>query len=272
MKRRFSYSMMIPAFVGALSCGSLSGCGVEGVDSVQQAVVETKAATIGQADFDSYTNAVKLKDCKFNIAAGTATFTPSNELAGVLYGDPNGAAHKSTFAVPPITASGATITISTLDADFANTGLSLSGSNANVKLAFKGLLKINVTLPVIGTVKPDIEIKPSNLTTSLTYDKATDRAKVASVKANFTLQTKNCGFLGFCNGIVDSFLKSNLPAVETALKDALTKALDDQDVSDGLKEGLVIMYNAKDPKTPAWTLVANTLELSTGAFRFTVER
>jgi hypothetical protein len=32
------------------------------------------------------------------------------------------------------------------------------------------------------------------------------------------------------------------------------------------------MYNRKDPKTPPWTYVPKTMELSTGAYRFTVER
>ena len=36
---------------------------------------------------------------------GTGTFTPSSELSTALYGDPNGAAHKITFAVPPISTS-----------------------------------------------------------------------------------------------------------------------------------------------------------------------
>ena len=108
MFTRLSAKMM-PLLVGVLAGGSWAGCGVEGVDQVQEAVVVTKAAVINQADFDSYTNAVNLKGCTFVIGGGTGTFTPSSQLSQVLYGDADGSKHKSSFAVPTINAGSATL-------------------------------------------------------------------------------------------------------------------------------------------------------------------
>lgn len=273
MLKRLSLKM-VPLCVGILAAGTFVGCGGEGdIAELQQELTETKAAVIGQSDFDGYTNAVKLKNCTFVVGGGTATFTPSSELSQVLYGDPNGAAHKSTFAVPPIVSSSASITITSLEAEMATTGLTLAGSNATVKLAFHGQLHVIVTVPVFGKLPADIVIRSSNLSTDLAYDKATQRAKAAAVKANFNVSTKNCGGTGWCNGIIDGILKTNLAAwVEAPLRDSFTKALDSASVTTSLEEGLAIMYNAKDPKPTKWTTTPKTLELSTGAFRFNVER
>lgn len=273
MTKRFSLRM-IPLCAGLILSGTLAGCGGEAeIAELAQELTETKAAQIVQADFDGYTNAVKLKSCTFVVSGGNATFTPSNELSQVLYGDPNGAAHKSTFAVPPITSSAATIDITSLEAEMANTGITLAGSSLAVKLAFHGQLHIVATVPLFGKLPADLVIKSSNLTANLGYDKATARATAQSVKANFSITTKNCGGSGWCNGIIDSILKTNLSAwVETPLKDALNKALNSADVTDGLNEGLTIMYNAKDPKPTKWSMVNGSLELSTGAFRFNVSR
>lgn len=274
MLKRFS-AKRVSLFVGALAVGSLGACGqgLEPVDELRGAVVENKAAVIGQADFDSYTNAVNIKACTFTIAAGNATFTPSKELSKVLYGDDDVSKHKSTFSVPPISNPSITVDINSFNAEMANTGLTLAGANATLKVAFNGLLKIKVAVPLLGTLPADLQIKSSSLSAALAYDKATARAKVASVTTRFDITTKNCGGFGWCNGIVDSLLKANLATwIEAPLRDALNKALDDDDVTDGLNEGLVLMFNAKEKATPAWSMVANTLELSTGAFRFTAER
>lgn len=273
MMKRLSLKM-IPLLASMLATGTLAGCGEEAeIAELQQGLTETKAGLIGQADFDGYTNAVKLKNCTFVVSAGTATFTPSSELSQVLYGDPNGAAHKSTFAVPPITSSSASVEITSLEAEFANTGLTLAGANATVKLAFRGQLHVVVTVPVFGKLPADLVISSSNLSTDLTYDKATERAKAAAVRANFNVKTKNCGGSGWCNGIIDGILKSNLKTwVETPLKDSFNSALDKASVTDSLYEGLSLMYNAKDPKPTDWTLVPHSLELSGGAFRFNVSR
>jgi len=273
MLKRFSMKM-IPLGVSLLASGTFVGCGNEAdIAELEQQLTETKAAQIGQADFDGYTNSVKLKNCTFVIGGGNATFTPSSELSQVLYKDPNGAAHKSTFAVPPIVSPQATITITSLEAEMANTGLSLAGSTASVKLAFHGQLHIVATVPFFGKLPADIVIKSSNLTTTLIYDKATARAKAQAVKANFSVSTKNCGGTGWCNGIIDGILKTNLATwVEAPLKDALSKALDSASVTSSLHDGLTIMYNAKDPKPTPWAMTAGSLELSTGAFRFNVSR
>ena len=273
MTKRFSLRM-IPLCAGLLVSGTFAGCGGEvEIAELEQQLTETKAAQIVQADFDGYTNAVKLKNCTFVVAGGTATFTPSNELSQVLYGDPNGAAHKSSFAVPPITSSAATITITSMEAEMANTGITLAGTTLSVKFGFHGQFHIVATVPVFGKLPADLVIKSSNLTANLGYDKATARANAQSVKANFSITTKNCGGTGWCNGIIDSILKSNLATwVETPLKDSLNKALNSADVTDALNEGLTIMYNAKDPKPTKWSMAAGSLDLSGGAFRFNVSR
>ena len=130
MMKRFALPM-IPLCASLLAFGTLAGCGEQPeIAELSQQLTETKAGLIGQTDFDGYTNAVNLKSCTFVIAAGTGTFTPSSELSQVLYGDPNGAAHKSSFAVPPIVSPAATIDITKLEADMASTGLTLLGSTA----------------------------------------------------------------------------------------------------------------------------------------------
>ena len=100
----------------------------------------------------------------------------------MLYGDPNGAAHKSSFAVPPIVSPAATIDITKLEADMASTGLTLLGSTAAVKLAFKGQLKIVATVPIFGKLSAEIVINPSNLLTTLkdALGKALDDADVTT--------------------------------------------------------------------------------------------
>jgi len=273
MLKRLSMKM-VPLCVSIVASATFVGCGGEAdIAELEQQLTETKAGAIGQADFDGYTNAVKLKNCTFVVGGGNATFTPSSELSQVLYGDPNGAAHKSTFAVPPIVSPSATVDITSLEAEMAITGLTLAGSNATVKLAFHGQLHVVVTVPVFGKLPADIVIKSSNLTTDLTYDKATERAKAAAVKANFNISTKNCGGSGWCNGIIDGILKTNLATwVEAPLRDSFTKALNSASVTASLYDGLAIMYNAKDPKPTQWTLAARSLELSTGAFRFSAQR
>lgn len=261
-------------YVCVLVPGTFAGCGGEAeIAELQQLLTETKAGQIVQADFDRYTTAVDVKGCSFAVAGGTATFTPSNALSQALYGDPNGAAHKSTFAVPPISSPAATVDIKSLEAEMANTGIKLSGSTLSVKLAFHGQLRIVATLPVFGKLSADLMISSSNLTANLGYDKATARANAQSVKATFSIKTKNCGGSGWCNGIMDAFIKSSLPGlVETPLRDMLNKQLNDPDVTEGLEKGLGMMYNAKDPKPTKWSLVKGSLELTSSAFRFNVSR
>jgi hypothetical protein len=274
MQKRFS-AKIAPLFVGTLALGMIVGCGGEqlDIDQVQSELTESKAAKIGQADFDGYTNLVQLKKCSFVVGGGNATFTPSNELSQVIYGDPNGSAHKSTFAVPPITASGATLDITSLNAEFATTGLTLSGNTATVRLSFNGQLRIAATIPVAGKIAADIVISSSNIQAAMTYDPATARVQVASVTSNIAHKTKNCGLFGWCNGLVDSALKSNLKTwIDAPLKDALAKALDNADRTKNLEDALVLMYNVKDPKTPAWTMKPASLSLAASQFSFTAER
>ncbi len=191
----------------------------------------------------------------------------------MLYGDPNGAAHKTTFPVPVITSGTTKVEIRNVTADFNTTGLTLSGSNTTLKLAFSGLIHVEVTLPVIGSVKPDVTIKPSSLSVAVSYDKTTAKVKLVSVTAAITTSTKNCGFLGFCNGIVDNYLKDNLKGlIEPPLADALTKALDDPNIPKDLEALLAFGYNRKDPQPTAWTLVSGTLAQAAGAYTFTVTR
>jgi len=271
--KRFSLKVL-PLFAGLLVPGTFSGCGGElDVAELQQQLTETKAAKIVQADFDKYTTLANVKGCKFVVAGGTATFTPSNELSMYLYKDPNGAAHKSTFAVPPITSPAASVDITSLEAEMANTGITMSGATVSVKLAFHGQLHIEATLPLFGKLPADLVIKSSSLTANMGYDKATARANAQSVKANFSISTKNCGRTGWCNGIMDAFIKSSIPSlVEAPLKDLLNKTLNDPDVTDGLNEGLTIMYNLKDPKPTQWSMVNGSLSLASSAFNFNVSR
>jgi hypothetical protein len=275
MSRRF-FSKMAPLVLlcGIFSSAVLVGCGpADELGALRQEVHETKAAVLNQTDFNSFLSAVNLRGCTFLITGGTGTFTPSSELSQALYGDPNGSAHKLTFTVPPISSSGASIEITTLEAEMANTGITLSGSTATIKLAFHGTLKVSVTVPIFGKLKADIQIRSSSISFALTYDKANDRLQVASVTSKIDAVTKNCGGTGWCNGIFDGVLKTNLASwIETPLRDALNKAFEDPDTTAGFQDLLLVMYNRKDPKTPPWTLVAKTMELSTGAFRFNVER
>lgn len=275
MKRLFAKAAPLAMGVWTLAAVPMlwNGCGGDEYASQLDELTETKAAQINQADLNKFTDSIKLKNCTFSVAGGTGTFTPSNELAGVLYGDPNGAAHKSTFAVPVITTPDATFEIKTLDADMVNTGVTLSGTNLTVKLAFKALLHFSVKAGGLGTLPADIEVRPSSLAVALSYDTATERAKVASVTATIDTKTKNCGGSGWCNGIVDGILKSNLKKwIEPPLRDALAKALDSASVTSALYDGMGIMYNLKDPKATKWTTVAHSLTLTGGAFNFKVER
>ena len=155
----------------------------------------------------------------------------------------------------------------------ANTGVTLSGSTATVKLAFHGLLKVQLTVPVFGKLKADINIRSSSISIALIYDKAKDLVQVSAVTSKIDAKTEKCGGSGWCNGIVDGVLKTNLAGwIETPLKDALTDLFADPATTAGFQDLLMVMYNRKDPKTPPWTYVQKTMELSTGAFRFSVER
>lgn len=274
MKRLFAKTAPIVLGLWSAAALPLFGCGTDELGTLQEELLaETKAAQIGQADLDGYTSAVKLSNCSFVIAAGTGTFTPSNELAGVLYGDPNGAAHKSTFAVPVVSTPDVTLEIKSFVADMSKTGITLAGSNATVKLAFNGLLRVEVQVPIFGKLPAEIEIRPSSLAVALAYDATTERVKVASVTAALDTKTKKCGGSGWCNGIVDKLLKDNLKKlIEAPLADSLGKALNSASVTDGLNQGLVIMYNAKDKKPTPWSMVPRTLSLSGGAFKFNVSR
>lgn len=279
MTNRF-FAKLFPLRMGVLAAtlgigglAGLGGCGEMEIDSLQQEITETKAAKLDQRDFDTFVDTIKLRNCSFVVAAGTGTFTPSNELSSALYGDPVGSAHKTTFSVPPITSGSNSFTITSLEAEMANTGITLSGANATVKLAFHGELHISVAVPIFGKLPADIQIRSSSLSAALTYDKAAERARVASVTTKFDVSTKKCGGSGWCNGLVDGILKANLASwVEAPLKDVLTKALDSDSTTSGLNDLLVAGYNIKDPKTPAWKFVAKSLTLSGGAFNFTVER
>ena len=275
MKRFFSKMAPWVLLCGVLSSTVLVGCGDSGDDlaALQQEVRETKSAVLNQTDFTSFLNAVNLKGCTFVIAAGNGTFTPSSELSMALYGDPNGSAHKLTFAVPPISTPTASIEINSIEAEMANTGITLSGSTATVKLAFHGLLKVQITVPIFGKLKADIQIRSSSISIALAYDKANDLVTVSAVTSKFDVVTKNCGGSGWCNGIFDGVIKSNLAGwIEGPLRDALTDLVADPATSEGFHDLLMVMYNRKDPKTPPWTYVPKTMELSTAAFRFTVER
>lgn len=261
-------------FIGSLALGTIAGCGTpEEFGALQQEITETKAATVVQADVDSVTDAVKIRNCAFSVAAGTGTFTPSNELSQALYGDPNGAAHKLSFAVPSLSTSGATIDIASLNAEFNNTGITIAGTNTTVKLSFNALLRVSVTVPIFGRLPADIQIRSSSISAALGYDKATERIRVTGVTSRIDAKTQKCGGSGWCNGLVDGILKSNLAGwIEAPLRDALTKALDDPDRTEDLQGVLLFMYNRKDPKPTPWTYTPHTLELTGGAFKFGVER
>jgi hypothetical protein len=273
-KRLFAKTAPLVLGLGLLASGTLPGCGSEDdIASLEQQVTVQKSAQINQTDIDGLVNSVKLKNCTFVIASGTGTFTPSSELSQVLYGDPNGSAHKVTFAVPPLTSGSASIEIKNLEAEMANTGLTLSGGNATLKIGFKGLLKVSVTVPVFGKLPADIQIRSSSISAVMTYDAAAERVRVSSVTSKIDHVTKNCGGSGWCNGIVDGILKSNLSTwIDAPAKDALSKALDKDSITQDLNDVLVAFYNMKDPATPAWTGVPHTLSLASGAFSFKVER
>jgi hypothetical protein len=219
---------------------------------------------------DTYTSDVKLSNCTFVDAAGTATFTPSNELSQVLYGDSNGANHKTTFAVPPITSGGATITITSLKVEMASTGVTLTGSNADVKVSFDGMLHATIPVPVVGKVNTDIQINSSSVTAILVYNTMTELASASSVTSSFNVQAKNCGL--WC-GAINNVLKTNLSTwVNAPLAAAITKGLGTAGATTDLDNALVAAYNAKDHQATPWTMVAHTLNLSSGAFNFTAQR
>jgi hypothetical protein len=271
MLNRYS-AKMSPVLVGALSTWMLTACGAPEVDQIEEKVTVSKAAVLNQHDFDGFLTGINLKSCSFSIAGGTGQFTPSNELSKVLYGDSNGAAHKKTFAVPVISSSSFSVTITSLNAEMASTGISLSGNNANVKVAFDGLLHASIKVPIIGNVSTDLKINPSSITVALIYDKTAERAKVGSVVSALDTKAQKCGgFLGLCNGAVDSYLKTNLPAlINGPLADVITDALDSADATDGLYTAIGAAYNLKDPSTPAWTVDAHSLSLASSQFSFNV--
>jgi hypothetical protein len=272
MFNRFS-TKMAPALMGVLSAWMLTGCGGEEVAQLEESVTVTKAATLNQHDFDTFLSGIKLSSCTFGIAAGTGTFTPSSELSQVLYGDPNGNAHKLTFPVPTISTPQATVDITSLDAEMANTGITLSGTTANVHLSFHGMLHVSVTVPIFGKLPADIQIKSSSIALNLGYDAVTERAKATSVVTKFDIKTQKCGGSGWCNGIVDSLLKTNLPTlIEGPLRDAVTKGLDSASATQGLDELLAAAYNVKDHAATPWTMVAHSLKLAASQFSFNAER
>lgn len=276
MKRLVAKTTPMLLSLGLWSVATLpmSGCGTDELGSYQdELLAESKSGQINQTDLNGYTDAVKLSSCTFVIAAGTGTFTPSNELAGVLYGDPNGAAHKTTFAVPVVTTSDITLEVKNFAADLTKTGVTLAGSNATIKLAFSGLLRVEVKVPVFGKLPAELEIRPSSLSAALSYDATAERVKVASVTAAFDVKTKKCGGSGWCNGIVDKLLKDNMSKmIEQPLKDELAKVLDKASITQDLQDGLMWMYNRKDAKPTKWTMVPKTLTLAGGAFNFTASR
>ena len=262
-----------PVLMGVLSACLLSACGSDELGQLREPLTETKAAQINQHDIDGFLTSIKLKNCTFVVGGGTGTFTPSSELSQVLYGDPNGSAHKLSFPVPTITSPSATVDITSLEAEMATTGIALSGANANVNVSFHGLLHVSVTVPVFGKLPADILIRSSSLTVALSYDKATERAKSSAVTSRFDLKTQKCGGSGWCNGIVDGILKTNLATwVEAPLRDAVTKGLDSASATQDLQDLVTTMYNIKDPQATPWTMDAHTLGLSAGAFSFNASR
>lgn len=274
MMNRFS-AKMVPLMAGMLSSWLYTGCGGQDIAQTEQEEVTTTttAAQINQTDINNFTNDIKLSSCTFVVAAGTATFTPSSQLSQVLYGDPNGNAHKTTFAVPPISSGGATITVTSLNAEMASTGITLSGSNATVKVSFDGMLHATIPVPVFGKVSTDIQINSSSVSVALVYNSMTELASSSGVTSNFNVAAKNCGGSGWCNGIVNNVLKTNLNNwVDTPLQNAITKALDSASATAKLDSGLVAAYNLKNKQATPWTMVPHTLTLASGAFNFTAQR
>lgn len=264
---------LFPVTLGLFLASSYVGCGIEDFDSQQQALLETKAATITQTDIEAQINVVKLRDCKFGISMGTGTFTPSNALSQVLYGDPDGSKHKATFPVPPFSSGANKVEITTFNADMANTGLSLSGATATMKVAFNGMLKVVVEVPFLGKLPADIQLNASSLSVGLSFDATAQRIRVASVKSAISHTTRNCGGSGWCNGLVDSVLKANLAKwIEPPLKDAITKAVDSAERTTDLEGALGFLYNLKDPKPTKWTTKAGSVTLLTNQFNFTASR
>jgi len=273
MLNRFSLLKIAPLLLGLSAAFPQAGCGTDDLGALQQEVTETKAAQINQTDLNGFTDSIKLKNCTFVITGGNGTFTPSNELSQVIFGDPMGSAHKVSFPVPNVTTPTASIDIKNITAEFNNTGVTLAGSNATVKLAFNGLLHIEVEVPIFGKLPADIQIKSSSISAALTYDAAAERVRVASVTSKFDATTKNCGGWGWCNGIVDGVIKTNLSTwIDAPMKDALAKALDSASITSGLQDGLVAAYNIKDKQPTAWSMVPKTMTLASGAFNFTAQR
>ena len=226
-----------------------------------------------QADLDGYVDEVKLRDCTFVVAGGVATFTPSSELSQALFGDPDGSAHQITFPVPVIDNGSASVEIRSMEADFSATGLTLAGPTATLTVAFRGQLHVSVQVPIFGRLPADVEIRPSSLSVALVFDRATWRAQASAVTARIDPVTRNCGGNGWCNRLFDNILRANLATwIEAPLRDALNGVLDDPDITQGLEDAMVLMYNDKDPKDTPWSMVPMTLDLSGGKFNFEVER
>ena len=259
--------------VGMVSAGIMMGCaGQESAPSEQDAVLKV-AAQLNQNDVDSFTQWIKLSDCALVVSAGMVVFTPSSEASQAFYSDPNGAAHKINYAVPVIMSGGTSITIDNLKAEMDHSGLHLAGSTATVVLGFSGLLHASFPIPVVGTVNTDIEINSSKVSVALVYDSTSQRLQASSVSSQLDAHAKNCGALGWCNGIVDTFLKSNLTTmVEVPLRDALSKSLNSADVKNQLDKLLIAGYNLKDRQATPWTMVDNSLSLDAGAFHFMAQR
>ena len=280
MTHRFSARFMAqlsakvaPVLVSVCSACVISGCGSDDISQLTEPLTESKAGQINQTDIASSQTGIKLSSCTFAVGGGNGTFTPSSELSSVLYGDPNGAAHKLTFPVPTISSPTATVDITSLEAEMASTGITLSGANANVKVSFHGLLKVSVTVPVFGKLPADILIRSSSITVGLSYDKATERAAASSVTSKFDIKTQKCGGSGWCNGLVDGILKTNLATwVEAPLRDAGTQGLDRAPRTEGLYDLVGAMYNIKDHQATPWTVDAHSLSLAASAFSFSASR
>jgi hypothetical protein len=165
------------------------------------------------------------------------------------------------------------VDLNSFEAEMANTGITLSGGNANVKVAFHGLLKVAATVPVFGKITADVTFRSSSLTVGLAYDTATERAKASAATTKFDIKVSKCGFLGICNGAVEAILKSQLPTlIEGPLRDGVTKGLDSDGATDGLYDLLGAAYNLKDVQPTPWTAEAHTLSLAASQFAFTASR
>ena len=263
----------LPLFWGLFSAWMYADCGGQDATPDTPEGVLTAAARLDQNDIDGFMKTVNFGGSSFGVASGMAVFTPSSELSQLFYGDPSGSAHALSFAVPTLNSGGASILLTNLKAELANSGVSLLGSTATVRLGFDGILHASLPVPIIGTVNTDIQVNPSSVAVVLSYDTLRERLLPSSVSSHLDVHAQNCGSSGWCNGVVDTFLKSKLGSmVEAPLRDAIGKSLDSADVTTRLENLLTAGYNLKDHQASPWTMVKKTLNLDSGAFNFTAER